>query len=69
MKVSEMTNKQLEAEFLQYDDMINTLCCYGTKDLRWFDTICKEIENRGGEILTTKRIEFSEEEKDINTEV
>lgn len=64
MKISEMSNTELEEEFISYDEMINEVGCYGTKDLMWLHAIEKEIENRGGEIIKKKTIYFPEQEAD-----
>ena len=65
MKLSEMTNKQLEEEYISYDEIINKVGCYGTKDLMWLNAIEKEIQKRGGEIWADLSVNFPEEEDEI----
>ena len=64
MKLSEMSNKELEDEFISYDEMVNKTGCYGTKDLMWLHAIEKEIERRGGEVVTSSEVSFPDEEDD-----
>ena len=62
MKLSEMTNEQLEDEYHQYHEMVDN-CCYGTKDLMWLHAIEKELDRRGAEVYTKKEVHFPEPEE------
>ena len=44
------TTKKLKDEAKAYDQMIYEVGCYGTSDLRMFDGICNELNERGVEI-------------------
>jgi len=54
MKISEMTDQQLQNEYVAYYEMIYRVECYGTRDLIWFYAIEEkeadiEHERRHGE--------------------
>jgi hypothetical protein len=68
MKISEMTNEQLAEEFVSYDEMVNKIGCYGTKDLMWLNAIEQEIGKRGGEIITESKVVFAEIEDEGDDE-
>jgi hypothetical protein len=59
-----MTNEQLAEEFVSYDEMINKIGCYGTKDLMWLNAIEQEIGKRGGEIITESKVVFADMDED-----
>ncbi len=65
MKLSEMTNKELEEEYIAYDETVYKVGCYGTKDVMWLNAIEKEIERRGGEVHQEASVFFPEEEHNI----
>ena len=46
MRLSKMNIKQLEDEINAYEDVFQN-GCYGTKDLRWLDSLYNEASNRG----------------------
>ena len=50
------TNKKLKEEAIAYDETINVVGCYGTSDLRAFQGILAELEDRG--IETKTRLSF-----------
>tara|TARA_Y100000310_G_scaffold341019_1_gene438802 strand:+ start:6886 stop:7077 length:192 start_codon:yes stop_codon:yes gene_type:complete len=63
MKASELTNKELEEEYIAVCETIDVVGCFGTKDLMWRDTLEREIDKRGGEVHTAKSISFPEDEE------
>lgn len=54
---ADWTTKKLKDEARGYDQMINQLGCYGTSDLRMYDGILAELNERGIEI--SSQITFS----------
>ena len=42
----DMTNKELLKEYEAYDQMIHVIGCFGTKDVMWFDEVCREMDRR-----------------------
>lgn len=53
------TNKKLKQEFLSCDCMVNQVECYGRSDLELLTAVEREIEERGGEIITKKVVSFN----------
>lgn len=48
MKVSEMTDKELEGEFVTYQDIFyNDICCFSARDYRNMVRITVELRKRG----------------------
>lgn len=68
MDISEMSNEQLASEYEGMHQLINDVGCYGTRDLRWFDTLEHEINKRGGEIHQTVKVVFEEEDEELDAE-
>lgn len=62
MSLKEMSNEELQDEFIAYDETINKVGCYGTKDLMWLNAIEREIARRGGEVCTSSSVSFPEDE-------
>ena len=56
MEIKDMTDKQLIEEFEQYDQMINQVQCFGTKDLYWFEDLRREINSRGFDIISKSEV-------------
>jgi hypothetical protein len=47
--VEQMTNKELLNEYKTYEDLIyGKNPCFGTKDIRFFDSLCYEMDKREG---------------------
>jgi hypothetical protein len=68
-KLKEMTNEELQQEFISYDETINKVGCYGTKDLMWLNAIEAEIDRRGGEIVTSSDVVWNNIEDEEDDEV
>lgn len=47
MKVSEMSKKQLEEEYIAVVEAIEKIGCYRTKDVMWRYALENEIDKRG----------------------
>ena len=50
--LKEMTKKELIDEYLGYDQLINDIGCFGTKDVIYFYQLEGEILKRGYKIKT-----------------
>ena len=48
----EWSTKKLKEEAINYDELINKIECYGSKDVSNLLGICLELERRGIEIHT-----------------
>jgi hypothetical protein len=64
MNLSEMSNKQLEKEFISASELINDIGCFGVKDVIYLEQLQREIARRGGEIHTSHKVKFPESEED-----
>jgi hypothetical protein len=51
------TTTKLKQEAKGYDTLINTIQCYGMSDLRKYEGILQELENRGVEVFS--KLEFN----------
>lgn len=52
-----MSFEELKEEFISLSEIIETLGCFGFKDVLRFEAVKREIENRGGKIITRSEIE------------
>jgi len=54
-ELKELSKKELLKEYESYEQLIQDIGCFGTKDLIWFDQICKEIQRRGLQVRVVTR--------------
>jgi hypothetical protein len=65
---SEWTDKELIANAEELHCSINTIECYGTKDLLWYEGICRELEKRGYEISEERSLKINKEDDEEKDE-
>ena len=61
---SEWTDKELMDNAKELHVSIHNIGCFGTKDLLWYEGICRELEKRGYEIQEESCLKINKGEED-----
>ena len=62
MKISKMNKDQLEDEINSIEQSME-ICCYGTRDIIYLDSLYDEVNKRGYDINYSKSVFLTEEEE------